>query len=232
MVDSEGRRIRECVDAGRYEEALSVSFDSSRTEINRAHIRLLSRYRGYPSIRELLNQAKSRIATETTFQKGCRLNRLGRKEEALRYLTKPFTRNNNPDDLLMVGQILAQTWRVDEALPYFDQCVRLRGEAADYLWLGTTLEQLGRHEEAFSAFKSAIDLRGCATDYQFAGSLLLKKGATSEALRYLTAAAKLDDDPISRQLVQECKTKRLRQRLSVFLHAIVGVLTSIRRRFF
>ncbi len=232
MVDSEGRRIRECVDAGRYEEALSVSFDSSRAEINRAHIRLLSRYRRYPSIRELLNQAKSRIAAETAFQKGCRLNRLGRKEEALRYLTQPLAREDNPDDLLMVGQTLAQTWRVGEALPYFEKCVRLRGEATDYLWLGTTLEQLGRNDEALNAYRCAIDLRGCAADYQFAGSLLLKTGAPSEALGYLTAAVRLDDEPISRQLVQECKTKRLRQRLSVFLQAIWGMLTSIRRRVF
>ena len=118
MVESEAKRIKECVEAGRYEESLSVGLDAARAQINRAHMKLLARFRNNPAIRAHINEAKSRLTNETDLQKGRRLTRIGRKEEAVRYLVAALEKQGSADDYLLAGQTLDQTWRLEAALPY------------------------------------------------------------------------------------------------------------------
>ncbi len=230
MVESEGNRIRECVRACRYEEALSISLESSRSEINRAHIRLLSRYRECPGIRELLNHAKSRVTKESDLAKGRRLTRIGRKAEALKYLAKALAKGGDADDCLLAGQTFAQEWRLREALDYFERATGLRGDATDYLWLGTTLEQLGRHEQALAAFERAVKLRGEVDDYRSVGNLLLKMQRFVDAREYLEKAVSLGNDTASRISMQALKARRLRMRFRYVLSKATGFWQKIKKR--
>jgi tetratricopeptide (TPR) repeat protein len=213
MVIPERLMIRDCVLCGRYEEALSVTIHSSRGEVNRAHIKLLSRYRDCKETRELLNLAKSRITSETKVERGRRLIRIGMKEEALACLVPALEDGGEPDDYLVVGQTLEQAWRLEAALPYFERVVALRGNAYDHLWLGTVLERLDRHDEAVEQYEHAVARGGSADDHRALGSLLLKTRRLDEAEAHLLKAVELGDDLSSPQLLQILKAERGKARL-------------------
>ncbi len=214
--------IRDCVLSGRYEEALSVTIHSGRAAVNRAHIRMLSRYRGCAETRELLNLAKSRITSETAVERGRRLIRIGQKEEALACLIPALEarENGDPDDYLVVGQTLEQDWRLDAALPYFERVVALRGNAYDRLWLGTVLERLDRHDDAIAQYEKAVELGGSADDYRALGSALLKKRRLDEAEAHLLRAVELGDDLSSPHLLQILKAERNRAKMRRFLERL------------
>lgn len=220
MEISERVRIRDCVESGRYEEALSVTIHSSRQEINRAHIRLSSRFRDCADTRELLNRAKSRIAAETDIERGRRLIRIGMKEEALACLVPALESGGEPDDFLVVGQTLEQTWRLDAALPYFERAVALRGNAYDHLWLGTVLERLERYDDAIPHYEEAVARRGSADDHRSLGGLLLKLRRLDEAEASLLTAVELGDDLTTTQLLQVLKAERGKATLRRILQAI------------
>jgi len=221
-------RLKECIESGRYEEAFNVSFESFRQEINKAHIRLLSRYRSSSETRELLNFAKSKITNESKLEKGRRLIRIGQKEKALEYLTSALKVTGEPDDYLLLGQALEQTWRIEASLPYFERAVELRGNASDQLWLGTTLERLDRYDEALKCFSTAIKLRGEADDYRAKGSVLLKMKKIKEAKKCLEKAVSLGDKLSSVHLLQKIKIKNNKEKVKKVIDSISGFISKVK----
>jgi tetratricopeptide (TPR) repeat protein len=225
MVISERLRIRDHVQSGRYEEALSVSVHASRAEVNRAHIRLLSRHRDCVDTRELLNHAKSRIAGESDIEKGRRFIRIGLKEEALALLMPALEDGGDPDDYLVVGQTLEQAWRLEAALPFFEKAAELRGNAYDHLWHGTVLERLERYNDAIREYERAVALRGSADDHRSLGGVLLKNRRLEEAGVHLIKAVELGDDLTSPQLLQVLKAHKNKAKLKR-LFQVIGALLS------
>ena len=58
MLPDEAQRILDLVRSGRPREALGVSPGAPPAEINRAHLRLVARFRAHPEVVEALNGAK------------------------------------------------------------------------------------------------------------------------------------------------------------------------------
>ncbi len=230
MVESEDKRIRDCVRAGRYEDALSVGLRSSRSEINRAHIKLLFRFRDRSKTREWINKAKSRITGESGLQKGRRLTRIGRKEEAIEFLEAALSNGGSADDFILIGQTLEQTWRTMAALKYFERAVELRGDATDHLWLGSAFEQLDRHAEAVDIFGKAVALRGSADDHLSLGSVLMKMKRFDDAQAHLEKALALGDDIMSQRLLKTLMTHKKRQRLGKLKASLITAGAKIRKR--
>ena len=61
MIPLEGQRIIEVVRQERYSEALGVSAHATSAEINRAHFRLLHKFREYAEVQEALNIARVNV---------------------------------------------------------------------------------------------------------------------------------------------------------------------------
>lgn len=158
MASPEGARIIRDVDAGRYEEALGLAYDSGRESINRLHVRLLHRFRDRPSVRAALNRAKSAITSESDEQKVRRLVRITRYAESLPLLRAMVERHGRVMDRLELGKALEKLGRWDEALLHFERAVEVRGLAVDLHWLGRTLFNLERYEEAIPALERAVDI--------------------------------------------------------------------------
>lgn len=218
-------RIKKCVEEGRYEEALQVSMDSIPSEINRAHIRMLAKYRDDVQIRELINQAKGRIVNETALEKGRRYSRIGFKEQAVALLTQSLPNSGDADDYLLTGQLMEQLRSDERALEFFEAAVRLRGEAKDRLWLGTVLERLSRPEEALDQYKEAVRQRGDADDYLAVGGLLFSLSRFDEAQKALQKARALGDCSTAVQLLQNIKAVRGRARIKKLFAPIAELLS-------
>ena len=217
-------RIKMCVEEGRYEEALQVSVGCDVETLSRAHIRMLAKHRDCAATRELINRAKGRIVSETPLEKGRRFSRIGHKERAAALLSDAVQHGGDPDDFLLVGQLLEQLWRTDAALAYFEAAVRLRGDAADRRWMAATLERLGRFEEALNAYKQAARARGTADDFAAWGSLLYRIGKVDEAEKVLQKAEALGDRGAGPQLLQAIRTERGRARIRRLLSGIASFL--------
>ncbi len=219
MVEAEAKRVIACVEAGRYEDALSVELQATRQQINRAHMKLLARFRGRPDIRALLNEAKSHLTSESDLTRGRRFTRIGRKEEAVPYLVRGLEKGGSADDMLLAGQTLEQTWRIEEARHYFERAVAIRGEPTDYLWLGTVQSQLGEFENAEACFTFAVKQRGTVDDRRLLGSLCLKIGKLDLAEQQLRRAYAMGDLSCE-QLLQECAAKKSRAKMTKLLSAV------------
>ena len=218
-------RIKMCVEEGRYEEALQISVDWTPSEVNRAHIRLSAKYREYAGVRELLNRAKGRLINESVLERGRRYSCIGFKERATALLVKALEQGGEPDDFLLVGQLLEQLRPIEYALEYFETAVRLRGDAADRLWLGTAYERLSRIEDAMAQYNKAILLRGAAADYLAKGTLLYRFKKFDEAEPILQIAASLGERIAATQILQGIKTARGRDRIKRLLSGIAGFLS-------
>jgi tetratricopeptide (TPR) repeat protein len=217
--------IRDCVNAGRYEEALQAPFNAAAAELHRAHIRALALHRNAPDIRELINLAKTRLSSETPLEKGRRWIRIGLKEQALDVMTAALETPGEPDDYLLTGQLLEQLWRIEAALAYFEKAVALRGNAGDRLWLGMALEHLNRLDEAKSQYTKAIEMRGFAEDFLARGRLFKKLGDRDKARADLETAYKLGERVTSLLLLQELQIEEGRARLKKVVAAISGFLS-------
>lgn len=212
-----------CVEEGRYEEALQISTQWKIADVNRAHIKLLAKYRSCSHTRELINQAKGRIVCETTLEKGRRFSRIGQKEQAVSLLIDALRDGGEADDFLLVGQLLEQLWRIDSALEFFEAAVRVRGDAGDHLWLGTALERLSRYEEALVQYKEAALLRGAPEDFLARGSLLYRLKRLDEAEKYLLKSHALGERSTSIQLLQAIKADRGRARIRKLLSSVASI---------
>ena len=218
-------RIKMCVEEGRYEEALQVSVDWTPSEVNRAHIRLSAKYRDHAGVRELLNRAKGRLINESVLERGRRYSCIGLKERATTLLTQALKDGGEPDDFLLVGQLLEQLRPIEYALEYFEAAVRLRGDAGDRLWLGAALERLSRTTEALEQCEEAVRLRGAAADYLAKGTLLYRLKKFEEAEPVLQKAASLGEQVAATQILQGIKTVRGRERIKRLLSGIAGFLS-------
>jgi tetratricopeptide (TPR) repeat protein len=223
-VDTLG--IKDCVNAGRYEEALQVGFDAPAAEIHRAHIRALATHRSSPDIRELINLAKTRLASETLLEKGRRWIRIGEKERALEVMVAGLKTQGEPDDFLLAGQILEQMWRIEAALPYFEKAVEMRGDAGDRLWLGMAFEHLERLDDALEQYTHAVNLRGFAEDFLAKGRLHKKMGAIDKAKSDLQAAYQLGERITSLLLLQEIQTSESRAKFRKVVTVISSFLSA------
>lgn len=223
-MDSFG--IFECVRTGRYEAALGVEFDASRTAIHRAHIKALALHRNNPEIREQINRAKIALTHETPIEKGRRWVRIGEKERALEVMVAVLEDGGETDDFLLVGQILEQFYRIEAALTYFEKAVAQRGDAEDRLWLGMALENLNRPDEALRQYRKAVRLRGSAEDYLAKGRLLKKMGETVKAKVALEQAYQLGEKVASLLLLQEITAAEGRARFKKVVTAISGFLSA------
>ncbi len=208
------------MEEGRYEEALGITFDATVTETQRAHIRRLSKHRGCPETRELINFAKGRLTGETLLEKGRRMVRIGHKELAVRLLIDALRESGEADDYLLTGQTLEQLSRLEQALDYYEKATRIRGEAGDFLWLGMALEHLSRFRAAEAAYRQAVEVRGDAVDYLAKGRLLLKKGRLGESKTCLEIAFKLGETESALELLQQLKAHESKARIKKVLQAI------------
>ena len=218
--------IRDCVNAGRYEEALRVGFEAPAAEIHRAHIRALAAHRQSAETRELINRAKTRLASETDLERGRRWIRIGQKERALTIMEEVLKTQGEPDDFLLTGQILEQLWRIEAALPYFERAVEMRGSAGDRLWLGMALEHLERSDDAMAQYTRAVELRGFPEDFLARGRLRRKIGETAKAKVDLEEAYKRGERITSVMLLQEIQAAESRARFRKVVTAISGFLSA------
>ncbi|MBW2260548.1 MAG: tetratricopeptide repeat protein [Deltaproteobacteria bacterium] len=158
MVPAQGAMIIELVDGCLYEQALGVSFDASRSSVNRRHVKLLYRFLDYPSVREALNRAKSVLASEKGLDKGRRLASLSRHAEALPYLRAAVQEGGDVEDHVRLGRALERLERFEEALPHFGRAASERGLAIDHHRLGAALFHLGRLDDSLPHLERAVEL--------------------------------------------------------------------------
>lgn len=219
------RGIHRAVEEGRYEEALGVCFEATVTEIQRAHIRRLSKHSACVQTRELINFAKVRLTGETRIEKGRRLVRIGQKDLAVRFLTEALRNGDGEaDDYLLTGQTLEQLSRLEQALDYYEKATRLRGEAGDFLWLGMALEHMSRFRAAEAAYRQAVEVRGEAVDYLAKGRLLLKKGRLEESRTCLEIAFKLGEKESALELLQQLRAFESKARIKRVIQSISQML--------
>jgi tetratricopeptide (TPR) repeat protein len=131
MLPEDGARIIEHVGEGRYEDALGVPVGAGRERVNRMHVRLLHRFRDHPEVREALNRAKCRIATESDAGKGRRLYRLGLHGDALPWLERAVRTRGDLTDLHWLGTALFGLERYPEAIPVLARAVEVGHDVLD-----------------------------------------------------------------------------------------------------
>lgn len=202
-----------------------MGFDASAVEIHRAHIRALAIHRYSAETRELINRAKTRLASETDLEKGRRWIRIGQKERALVVMEAVLETQGEPDDFLLTGQILEQLWRIEAALPYFERAVEMRGSADDRLWLGMALEHLKRLDDALAQYTRAVEMRGFPEDYLARGRLRKKMGDLEKAKSDIEDAYRRGERITSVMLLQEIQAAASRAKLKKVVTAISSFLS-------
>lgn len=226
-MEEAGNRILSLVSERRFEEALGVSLDATRQEVNRAHVRLLHRHRSRPLVREALNRAKSAMASETDRDRGRRLVEMGRHHEALTFLERAATRDPCAEALNALGRVLYRLARHEQALSHLGRAMELRGSLVDRLWLGRTLDAMGRSEEALDHFIVLVQERGAASDHHLVGVTLFGLQRYDEALVHLERAAALGDDPMDHELCAMCLERRRDSRPPGIVERITGFFQGI-----
>jgi len=217
MTRSEIAEVLARVASGQYEEALGVPIGASRAQINRAHIRQLNRFKDSPTTREALNRAKGLLTCESGAQRGRRLLRLGKRDEALAQLRASVRTDAGAEEHHLLGVTLHQLGRDDEARAHLEVAVRMRGSATDLLWLGYTLERMGLLDEALVPYEQAVRMRGAAEECRQLGNVLMVLDRYDEALPLLNrAAANLgsmdhDLDERRRAIVARQRLRRVRR---------------------
>jgi len=160
----EPRQIIELVEKEKYEEALGVSYNAPQKEINVVHLKLASKFRDNQETQEALHKAFGAISNEDDAEKGQRLSKIGKHEEAVPYLKKAAEAHVNGLNYHWLGSTLCELTRYQEALPYLRGAIELRGNAYDQHWLGRALFELGRCSDALPHIKKAVELRGSEGD--------------------------------------------------------------------
>ncbi len=191
MAPSEVTKILAQISGGLYEEALDLSVDATRSEINRAHIRRLHEFSDNPTVREALNKAKGIITTEGVCDKARRLVRLDKREAALTSLIRSINDKSGAEEHHLAGYIFSRLGRNGEARIHLEKAAKLRGDALDYLWLGSTYERLNMFIEAIACYESAVRQRGDAEECRQLGNILIRMERFDEALPLLNRAANL-----------------------------------------
>jgi len=232
MTGNDAARVLSDVAGGRYESAFGIPFDAPREALNRAHIRLSFRHRDNPELREALNRAKGVLASERPLERGRRLIRIERREEALAQLERAVDEGLLAGTELaegrhLLGYVLYQLGRYRDARAQLEQAVDLRGSASDHVWLGTTLERLEAYDAAVDRYRAAVNLRDHATECQLLGNVLVKMERYDEALPALDRAVELglvDHELLERRRM--IRGRRTRRRL---VHGVQSAFSRIRR---
>jgi len=218
----EGAIIR-WVSLGHYEKALDISFEASRFEISRAHIRKLHLCTSSPLAREYLNRAKSALFEETASRRANRLLAIGETQNALIVLQQTLNENSNAHEYHMVGYVLLQLNRCNEAAFYMQKAFALAPTPFNAIWLGQTFEQMNLRSEALEKYLHAIAERGNETEFRLAGNLSYHMGDLRGALAYLLRAVEAgctDDETLERirTIRQRLRIAQLRVAIRKFFH--------------
>jgi tetratricopeptide (TPR) repeat protein len=160
----EPHQIIELVKKEKYEEAISVSYGASHKEVSVAHLKLSSKFRGNAEAQEALHKAFSMLSNEDDAEKGQRLSKIEKHEEAIPHLKKAAEAKVSALNYHWLGSTLCELGRNQEALPYLRGAIELRGNAYDNHWLGRALFELDRPKEALPYIKKAVELRGSEGD--------------------------------------------------------------------
>ena len=192
LVDID-RRIHRFIDLyqqGRLEEATAVARDlvERRPEMGVAYYHLsqvlLERDRPAEALAVLEAAAERGVATDAALrQLGLLLARAGRSGEAVALL-RPLAADGDPDDLNVLGKVLAEAGHAEEArqvlLRVFDRDPR-NPEARQNLALAAL--RLGEWERARAEALAAVeDAPGLAHAWNYLGVALYNLGRTDEAL--------------------------------------------------
>lgn len=211
MTPSEVTKILAQISGGLYEEALGLTVDATRADINRAHIRRLHEFSDNTAVREALNKVKGIITTEGVCDKARRLVRLDKREAALAFLVRSIDDESDAEEHHLLGYIFSRLGRNGEARAHLEKAAELRGDALDYLWLGSTYERLNMFQEAIACYESAVRQRGDAEECRQLGNILIRMERFDEALPLLNRAANLG--PMDHELGEKRRTLLHRRRV-------------------
>jgi tetratricopeptide (TPR) repeat protein len=119
-------------------------------------------------------------------QKGARLTKLGRYEEAIKYYDRAL--EINPQYALAwyyKGATLARLRRHEEALQCYDQALEINPEyVSAWCYKGFSLARLGHHEEAIQCYDRALEINPQhASSWYNKGVSLAKLGRHDEAIQ-------------------------------------------------
>ena len=191
-------KIRESIEAERYEEAFGVTPDATSVEINRAHIKSLRLFSEDSETMIALNRAKGLIARESKTDKSRRFYRIGKQfceagsqQEALPYLGLAIELYPDPLDYHWMGTALVQLGREEEAVPYLITATALNPNAINHWWLSNTLINLKRYEDAVPYLYELVKIKPTAENVFLLGRTLSQLNREEEALPYLKKAVEL-----------------------------------------
>lgn len=97
-VSSNATRIIELVESEKYEECLGVTCKASKKEVYTAYLKLIMDFKDDIEAQNALNRAFGSLSEESCADKGKRLFRIERCEEALPLLQQAAQTSKNPDD--------------------------------------------------------------------------------------------------------------------------------------
>ncbi|MCW3998663.1 MAG: tetratricopeptide repeat protein [Candidatus Bathyarchaeota archaeon] len=151
MSGLDAQEIIKLVKEEKYEDALGVGVGAKQEEIDEQHLLLVSEYSDNYDVQDSLNNAKSHLMEEQSndSNKGQRLFRIGKSDEAILYLKRAVKSRGTIEDQASLGVMLASMGFYREAIPYLK--VTLEYQANDKLvnyWYGMSLLNLYFVEEA------------------------------------------------------------------------------------
>jgi tetratricopeptide (TPR) repeat protein len=126
------------------------------------------------------------------YEKGWSLARIGKDEEAVKFLDKASKINPNDDDPFREkAESLARLGKYEEAVKSFDEALRIRPTLAhDWYNRGTYLAKLSKHEEAIESYNKAIEIRPYSFFIGKKASSLVAIGKHEEAIELFDEAIK------------------------------------------
>ncbi len=121
------------------------------------------------------------------------LDRLGRKEEALRHFRAGLRANGDASRANSVGMDFAGSGKIEEAAACFEEAVRLRPDYADAHYnLADALGRLGKRDEAIPHFREALKIPPADADaHNRIGVSLVRLGRDEEALAHFREALRI-----------------------------------------
>ncbi|MFH1436532.1 MAG: tetratricopeptide repeat protein [Pseudomonadota bacterium] len=179
---------------GHYEAVLGVAHDASSKAIHRAHIMLLHRFRAFPDVVLCINNAKAAITGESYIEKGRRLSRIGKMEEALPYIRMAVERQGKAADYRWLGNTLSRLKRYEEALPCFKKALEIPSPPNLEGCCAPRTAAPEQFEEVLTHALRRQQQQSDAIVHHWLGSSLVELGRPNEALTHFERAARLRDD--------------------------------------
>ena len=179
---------------GHYEAVLGVAHDAPSEAIHRAHITLLHRFRAFLDVIHVVNNAKAAITGESYIEKGRRLSRIGKMEEALPYIRMAVERQGKSADYRWLGNTLSRLRRHEEALPCFQKALELPSAPVLEGSPPARTAAPEQFEEVLSHTLRQHQQHSDAIVHHWLGSSLVELGRPVEALSHFEQASGLRDD--------------------------------------